>query len=220
MFDSLCRALLLSPVLALLCACSESSPPPTTEQAVTVVTLQAQAVTLTRELPGRTTPFLVAEVRPQATGIVLDQLFTEGSLVEAGQSLYQLDDASYRARYNSSRASLTRAQVALEVARTNASRTTISYAVPENDVLVWRVAPRMKDGAKVEVLPRDSALLPVRARQAIVKLLEILSPGADLEPDRRFMIPMHNLAEPKVMKQFLSLLDVATKTARKLKRAA
>ena len=43
--------------------------------------------------------------------------------------------------------------------RTNASRTTISYAIPENDVLVWRVAPRMKDGAKVEVLPRDAALL-------------------------------------------------------------
>ena len=104
--------------------------------------------------------------------------------------------------------------------RTNASRTTISYAIPENDVLVWRVAPRMKDGAKVEVLPRDSALLPVRARQAMAKLLEVLSPGADLGPDRRFMIPMHNLGEPKVMKQFLSMLDVATRAARKLKRAA
>src|SRR5688572_23567665 len=103
--------------------------------------------------------------------------------------------------------------------RHNASRTTISYAIPENDVLVWRVAPRMKDGAKVEVLPRDSALLPTRARQAMVKLLEVLSPGADLEADRRFMIPMHNLAEPRVMKQFLSILDVATKAARKLKRA-
>ena len=103
--------------------------------------------------------------------------------------------------------------------RHNESRTTISYAIPENDVLVWRVAPRMKDGAKVEVLPRDSALLPARARQAMAKLLEVLSPGVDLEPDRRFMIPMHNLAEPKVMKQFLSILDVATKAARKLKRA-
>ena len=103
--------------------------------------------------------------------------------------------------------------------RTNASRTTISYAIPENDVLVWRVAPRMKDGAKVEVLPRDSALLPARARQAMAKLLEAMSPGADLEPYRRFMIPIHNLAEPKVMKQFLSLLDVATRAARKLKRA-
>ena len=73
--------------------------------------------------------------------------------------------------------------------RTNASRTTISYAIPENDVLVWRVAPRMKDGAKVEVLPRDAALLPARARQAMAKLLELLSPGADLEPDRRFAVP-------------------------------
>jgi len=104
--------------------------------------------------------------------------------------------------------------------RTNASRTTISSAVPENDVLIWRVAPRMKDGAKVEVLPRDSALLPARARQAIAQLLEALSPGADLEPDRRFMIPLHSLAEPKAMKQFLSLLDVALKAARRLRRAA
>ena len=104
--------------------------------------------------------------------------------------------------------------------RTNESRTTISYAIPENDVLVWRVAPRLKDGAKVEVLPRDSSLLPARARQAMAKLLAVLSPGADLEPDRRFMIPMHNLAEPMVMKQFLSILDVATKAARKLNRAA
>jgi len=104
--------------------------------------------------------------------------------------------------------------------RTNASRTTISYAIPENDVLIWRVAPRMKDGAKVEVLPRDSALLPARGRAAIVKLLEALSPGTDLEPDRRFMIPLHNLVPPRAMKQFLALLDVALKAARRLRRAA
>ena len=104
--------------------------------------------------------------------------------------------------------------------RHNASRTTISYAIPENDVLVWRVAPRMKDGAKVEVLPRDSALLPARARQAIEKVLEALSPGIDLEADRRLMIPLHNLADPKSMKQFLALLDVTLKSARKLHRAA
>ena len=104
--------------------------------------------------------------------------------------------------------------------RTNASRTTISYAIPENDVLIWRVAPRMKDGAKVEVLPRDSALLPARARDAIARVLELLSPGIDLEPDDRFMIPLHNLVPPKAMKQFLALLDVALKAARKLHRAA
>jgi hypothetical protein len=103
--------------------------------------------------------------------------------------------------------------------RHNASRTTISYAIPENDVLVWRVAPRMRDGAKVEVLPRDSSLLPARARQAMVKLLEVMSPGSDLEPDRRLMIPLHNLADAKLMKQFLALLTVALKAGRTLKRA-
>ena len=74
--------------------------------------------------------------------------------------------------------------------------------------------------AKVEVLPRDSALLPARARQAIEKVLEALSPGIDLEADRRLMIPLHNLADPKSMKQFLALLDVTLKSARKLHRAA
>jgi hypothetical protein len=103
--------------------------------------------------------------------------------------------------------------------RHNASRTTISYAIPENDVLVWRVAPRMKDGAKVEVLPRDSALLPAKARQAIEKVLEALSPGLDLQADRRLMIPLHNLAEPKAMKQFLSLMTVTLKAARDLRRS-
>ena len=102
--------------------------------------------------------------------------------------------------------------------RHNASRTTISYAIPGNDVLVWRVAPRMKDGAKVEVLPRDSALLPEKARKAIENVLEALSPGLDLEADRRLMIPLHNLADPKSMKQFLSLLAVTLKAARGLHR--
>ncbi len=89
---------------------------------MTVVTLKAQPVTLTRQLPGRTNPFVVAEVRPQVTGIVKERLFTEGSLVEAGQPLYQLDDATYRADYNSAKALLVRAQAAADIARFNAER--------------------------------------------------------------------------------------------------
>ena len=102
--------------------------------------------------------------------------------------------------------------------RFNASRTTMSYAIPENDVIVWRVAPRMKDGAKVEILPRDSTLLPARARQAVERVLEALSPGTDVDADRRWMIPLHNLADPRAMKQFLSLLDVALKAVRRMHR--
>jgi membrane fusion protein (multidrug efflux system) len=107
----------------LLAACGGEAPPQEmSPPAVTVVTLKTEPVTLTRELPGRTNPYLVAEVRPQVTGIVKERLFTEGSLVEAGQPLYQLDDATYRAAYNSARASLARAEAAVEVARLNAAR--------------------------------------------------------------------------------------------------
>lgn len=89
---------------------------------VTVVTLKSLPVTLTRELPGRTSAFVVAEVRPQVTGIVKERLFEEGSLVTEGQPLYQLDDAVYRAAWNSAKASLARAQATVSVARLNAQR--------------------------------------------------------------------------------------------------
>jgi len=89
---------------------------------VTVVTLKSGAVTLTRELPGRTTPFLIAEVRPQVDGIVKQRLYTEGGSVKAGQPLYQLDDASYAAAYASASASLARAEATLVSARLTAAR--------------------------------------------------------------------------------------------------
>ncbi len=89
---------------------------------VTVVTLQSSPVTLTRELPGRTSAFVVAEVRPQVTGIIKERLFEEGSLVKEGEPLYQLDDAAYRAAWNSARASLARAQASVAVAGLNAER--------------------------------------------------------------------------------------------------
>lgn len=91
---------------------------------VTVATLKAEQVGLTRELPGRTNAFLVAEVRPQVSGIVAKRLFTEGGLVTAGQPLYQVDDASYRAEANSARAQLARAEATANAARLSARRIT------------------------------------------------------------------------------------------------
>jgi membrane fusion protein (multidrug efflux system) len=89
---------------------------------VTVVTLRAEPVTLARTLPGRASPYLVAEVRPQVTGIVEKRLFDEGSRVQEGQPLYQLDAASYRAAHASARAALARAEATLEAARLRARR--------------------------------------------------------------------------------------------------
>jgi membrane fusion protein, multidrug efflux system len=90
---------------------------------VTVVTLRAEPVTLVRELPGRTSAFKVAEVRPQVSGIVQRRLFAEGAEVEAGQPLYQLDDATYRADYGVARAALARADATLVAAELRARRT-------------------------------------------------------------------------------------------------
>lgn len=112
----------------LLAGCSgqkDGAPPPGAGMPppeVSVVTLMPQTVTVARELPGRTTPFLVAEVRPQATGIVKERLFVEGGLVKAGQPLYQLDDAVYRADVASARAALARAEATLNTATLNARR--------------------------------------------------------------------------------------------------
>ena len=112
-------------VSVLLAACGKSAPPPPAAppaMEVSVVTLQPQTVTLTRELPGRTSPYLVAEVRPQVGGIVKARLFTEGSRVKAGQPLYQLDDAIPRADQETAKAALVRAQAALNSARPKAER--------------------------------------------------------------------------------------------------
>lgn len=89
---------------------------------VGVVTIQPKRVALTTELPGRTSAYLVAEVRPQVSGIIQKRLFTEGSDVKAGEVLYQIDPARYQAAYNSAKASLDRAEANLMPARLKAGR--------------------------------------------------------------------------------------------------
>lgn len=109
---------------SILVACDEkAATPPMMAPQVTVVTLESEPVTLTRELPGRTSPFKVAEVRPQVNGIIQQQLFREGGRVDANQPLYQLDDALYQADVDSARAKLQRASAALNIARLKAERT-------------------------------------------------------------------------------------------------
>lgn len=90
--------------------------------AVTVLTVQAEAVPLATELPGRTTPYMIAELRPQVTGIVKARPFKEGSEVKAGQVLYRIDPAPYQAAYNSAVANLARAEANVVAARTKAER--------------------------------------------------------------------------------------------------
>lgn len=95
-------------------------PPPA--PAVTVMTLKTESVPMVAELPGRTTSFLIAELRPQVTGIVTERAFNEGSEVKAGQVLYRIDPAPYQAAYDSAKATLARAEANAQVARIKAER--------------------------------------------------------------------------------------------------
>ena len=79
-------------------------PPPATE--VATVTVVPQKLLLTTELPGRTSPYLIAEIRPQVNGLIQKRLFTEGSDVEAGQELYQIDPAPFQAALDRAKANL------------------------------------------------------------------------------------------------------------------
>ena len=88
--------------LVLLAGCEHKPPPPAPPPPkVSVVIVQAQAVPITTELPGRVAGYRTADVRPQVNGIILKRLFVEGSDVKAGQQLYQIDPAPYQASYDS-----------------------------------------------------------------------------------------------------------------------
>ncbi len=91
----------------LLSGCKkEEAAPAAQAPQVGVITLQPQAFTLTSELPGRTSAYRVAEVRPQVNGIILKRLFKEGSDVKEGQQLYQIDPAVYEANLGNAQANL------------------------------------------------------------------------------------------------------------------
>src|ERR1700692_976534 len=121
---TLCR-IGIAPALAVMvlqcCAPAKpapASPPPQ----VSVVTVHRGSVPITTELPGRTSAYLVAQVRARVVGIVLKREFKEGGEVKAGQRLYQIDPAPYIAALNSATASLQKAEANLASTTAQAER--------------------------------------------------------------------------------------------------
>jgi len=110
-------------IVLALAACSKTDNKPvagTAEVGYIVVQPQRQAVST--ELPGRTTAYLIADIRPQIGGIIQKRLFKEGSTVKQGQALYQIDAASYQAAYDSAKASLLKADATLNSSKLKAQR--------------------------------------------------------------------------------------------------
>ena len=109
--------LLAASVLVAACGGKSAGPPASGPVEVGVVTITPTSVTVTRELPGRTSAYRVAEVRARVNGIVLKRLFVEGSDVKEGQRLFLIDSAPYQAALDGARAALARAEANLANAR-------------------------------------------------------------------------------------------------------
>jgi len=119
---SVLGAVLLGALFLGGCNRGQPSGPPPAQPEVAVVTVQPRQVVLTTELPGRTSPYRVAEIRPQVNGLIQKRLFTEGSDVRADQVLYQIDPAPFQATLDNARAALGRAEANLTAIRLRAGR--------------------------------------------------------------------------------------------------
>jgi len=125
--SALLATMLAGTLVFTACDNSKSSPAPgpgagMPPMMVGIIVTTIESAPLVSELPGRTTPFMVAELRPQVTGIIQKRLFTEGSTVATGQTLYQIDPSTYQAAYDSAAANKARAEANLYNARLKAER--------------------------------------------------------------------------------------------------
>ena len=116
-----CCALLLAAATGTGCK-PQNGPPPARIPEVTVMPVQTEVLCLNTELPGRTSPYLIAEIRPQVSGLIQKRLFEEGADVQAGQVLYQIDPAPFQAALDSAEASLARAEAGLRSSKLRVER--------------------------------------------------------------------------------------------------
>ncbi len=115
----------ITPAFALLlsaCGGGGEQQAPAGPPEVGVIAVKEGAVTLSSELPGRTTAYESADVRPQVNGLILQRLFQEGDMVRAGQPLYRIDPSPYEAQVASARAALVRARANIAITAALARR--------------------------------------------------------------------------------------------------
>jgi membrane fusion protein (multidrug efflux system) len=112
---------LLAPLALAGCGGQEKKPTPPPPEAGFVI-LGKQTVPIEIELAGRTAAFEMSEVRPQVSGVIKARLFTEGTIVRQGQTLYQIDPSLYRTAVSQAQANLTSAEATREAAQARAGR--------------------------------------------------------------------------------------------------
>jgi len=175
--------LLLFALLTTGCERGPQGPPQMPPPEVAVITVAPQQIVLNTELPGRTTAFRTAEIRPQVSGLLQKRLFTEGADVDAGQVLYQIDPAPFEAALENTRANLAAVQKAADQARASLSasiagvarhRATLDLAKANRT----RLEELVKDRA-VSVSDYDQATTETAVAKAALEEME-----AKVESDR------------------------------------
>jgi len=147
------RRFLILGLLGLLAGCGKQSgaPPQMPPASVGVITIAEEPVPLSAELPGRTSPFAVSEVRPQISGIVKQRLFVEGSNVRTGQPLYQIDPAPYQAVLDSAEATLGGARSKAERYATLQRQGAISAQDNDDAQAAWKLAQANVRSARINL---------------------------------------------------------------------
>jgi len=153
-----------------------AGPPQGGTPEVAVVVVQQERVAITTELPGRTSAYLIAEVRPQVGGIIQKRLFTEGSDVKAGDVLYQIDPALFQAAYDNAAANLAAMRKAADRARAALGASLAGVTRQQATVDLARTNRRrfeelVKDGA-VSASERDQAVTEADVASATLRALE------------------------------------------------
>lgn len=169
--------------LSVLVACSgkDSSAQPgapgkaANEPTVGVVVLAAENQTLSTELPGRTTAFQNADIRPQINGIIQKRQFTEGALVKANQPLYQVDPATYEAAQASAQAALAKAQATARTAQVNAKRNAELVEIDAISRQVFDESQALVQQTQADVAVAQAALDAARINMRYTRILAPIS---------------------------------------------
>lgn len=170
-FPSFYRCLSALAFSLTLAACTEEQGPAKSSAqqppiALGVVALAVEDLPVTNNLPGRIAPTRIAEVRPRVSGIVVERVFQQGSLVNEGDVLYRIDPAPFRVRVASAEATLQRAQAVQLQARQQSDRVSqlLSRSVAsaqQQETAVAQLAQADADVAAAEA-GRDGAKLDLQ----------------------------------------------------------
>lgn len=215
LFRTTYSKLLVTAIIGLfLSGCGDPGPPQRAGglPEVATVTLAAQSVALTTELPGRTSPYLMAQIRPQVNGLIEKRLFTEGARVDAGQVLYEIDAAPFQAALANATATLTAArksydrsgaaleaaqatlaqqEAALKLARINRGRLEDAFAERA-------VSESQRDQAATEAEMAEAALKAAQARVASERTAMAAAKAAIAQAEAALKTAHINLAYTRI----------------------